>query len=114
MRILRGETAADDSNIDFEMSDEEVEVKPRRKKKGKKGKKGGRTGRNVVGSLVGGEDSPAPARRVSELLAAILPDARQAVLRNAGHMLPLTHAQTLAALICGHLANVEDATKRAA
>uniref|UniRef100_A0A7S0RGA7 Clusterin-associated protein 1 n=1 Tax=Pyramimonas obovata TaxID=1411642 RepID=A0A7S0RGA7_9CHLO len=57
MRILRGETAADDSNIDFEMSDEEVEAKPRRKKKGKKGKKGGRGGRNVVGSLVGGEDS---------------------------------------------------------
>eukprot|EP00959_Pyramimonas_sp_CCMP1952_P218383 4567426-Pyramimonas_sp.AAC.1 len=44
MRILRGETAADDSNIDFEMSDEEVAIKPRRKKKAGKGKKKG--GRN--------------------------------------------------------------------
>mmetsp|Transcript_23290 Transcript_23290/g.38956 ORF Transcript_23290/g.38956 Transcript_23290/m.38956 type:complete len:412 (-) Transcript_23290:77-1312(-) len=59
MRILRGETAADDSNIDFEMSDEEVEVKPKRKGKAKKGKKkkAGRGGNNVVGSLVGGSDS---------------------------------------------------------
>jgi hypothetical protein len=53
MRILRGETAADDSNIDFEMSDEEVEVKPKRKGKAKKGKKkkAGRGGNNVVSNL---------------------------------------------------------------
>jgi pimeloyl-ACP methyl ester carboxylesterase len=64
--------------------------------------------------LVGGEASPAPVRRVSELLAETLPKARQVVLENAGHMLPLTHAETLAALIRGHLANVEDTTRRAA
>ena len=61
--------------------------------------------------LVGGEHSPAPARRVSDLLSATLPDARQAVLQGAGHMLPLTHAETLAALIRGHIANSENGAK---
>ena len=64
--------------------------------------------------LVSGADSPAPARRIADLLTAALPDARQAVLQGAGHMLPLSHAESLAALIRGHLANAESGARRAA
>jgi pimeloyl-ACP methyl ester carboxylesterase len=64
--------------------------------------------------LVSGAASPAPVRRIAELLSAALPDARQAVVQGAGHMLPLSHAGTLGALIRGHHENVEAAAKRAA
>ncbi len=64
--------------------------------------------------LVSGENSPASVHRIADLLSATLPDARQAVLRDAGHMLPLSHAETLGALIRGHLANTESDAKQAA
>ncbi|MDN3919193.1 alpha/beta fold hydrolase [Roseateles violae] len=49
--------------------------------------------------LVGGVLTREPARRVSELLAAWLPDARQHWLTRAGHLGPLTHASQVAELI---------------
>lgn len=64
--------------------------------------------------LVSGENSPAPVHRIADLLSSILPNARQAMLQGAGHMLPLSHAETLGALIRGHLANAESCFKRAA
>ena len=64
--------------------------------------------------LVSGENSPAPVHRIADLLSATLLDARQAVLQDAGHMLPLSHANTLGALIRGHFANSESGVKQAA
>ena len=42
--------------------------------------------------LVRGERSPQPTRRICELLAATLRDARLRTVEGAGHMAPLTHA----------------------
>ena len=64
--------------------------------------------------LVSGENSPAPVHRIADMLSSTLLDTRQAVLQGAGHMLPLSHAETLGALIRGHLANVESGAKQAA
>mmetsp|Transcript_30977 Transcript_30977/g.59803 ORF Transcript_30977/g.59803 Transcript_30977/m.59803 type:complete len:416 (-) Transcript_30977:1627-2874(-) len=59
MRILRGETAVDESHIDFAESDEEpVQAKPKKKTKSKKKKKSrGRGTGNVAGNLMGGVES---------------------------------------------------------
>lgn len=61
MRILRGETAVDESQLDDGESDEEPLVTKPRKKRSKKKKKGrGRGtlgGSNVAGNLMGGPDS---------------------------------------------------------
>ncbi len=64
--------------------------------------------------LVSGESSPAPVHRIADLLSSTLLDTRQAVLQGAGHMLPLSHADTLSALIRGHFANAESGVKQAA
>ena len=64
--------------------------------------------------LVSGENSPALVHRISDLLSSTLLDTRHAVLRGAGHMLPLSHAETLGALIRGHHANAESGVKQAA
>ncbi len=53
--------------------------------------------------LVRGERSPAPARRICELLADALPDVRLRLLPGAGHMAPLTHPDAVNALITEHL-----------
>jgi pimeloyl-ACP methyl ester carboxylesterase len=54
--------------------------------------------------LVGGEKSPAAARRVVALLAGALPDARAVTIEGAGHMGPLTHAARFNELLVAHLA----------
>ena len=64
--------------------------------------------------LVSGENSPAPVRRIADMLASTLPDARQAVFQGAGHMLPLSHAESLGALIRGHPANAGSGAQQAA
>jgi len=53
--------------------------------------------------LLRGSDSPAPARRVAELLAERLPQARLKTIEGAGHMLPLTHKDAVNAAIAEHL-----------
>ena len=53
--------------------------------------------------LLLGERSPQPTRRICELLAATLPEARLRILDGAGHMAPLTHRDAVNALIAEHL-----------
>lgn len=53
--------------------------------------------------LLQGARSPRPTRRICELLARVMPDARLITLNDAGHMAPLTHADQVNALIAAHL-----------
>nr|WP_229583399.1 alpha/beta hydrolase [Paracoccus sp. S-4012] len=54
--------------------------------------------------LIRGADSPGSIARIEEALAARLPDARQAVVAGAAHMVPITHPDDVAALIAENLA----------
>jgi pimeloyl-ACP methyl ester carboxylesterase len=53
--------------------------------------------------LLQGARSPRPTRRICELLARVMPDAKLITLNDAGHMAPLTHADQVNALIGAHL-----------
>lgn len=53
--------------------------------------------------LLRGSESPAPARRIAELLAERLPQARLLTIEGAGHMLPLTHKDAVNAAVAAHL-----------
>ena len=53
--------------------------------------------------LVQGGASPLPTRRVCGQLARVVHDARLEVVEGAGHMLPLTHAERVNAIVAGHL-----------
>lgn len=53
--------------------------------------------------IVRGALSPRPTRRICELLAQALPEARLVTLEGAGHMAPLTHADQVNDLVAGHL-----------
>jgi pimeloyl-ACP methyl ester carboxylesterase len=50
-----------------------------------------------------GSASPLPTRRIAELLAEALPNARLRTIEGAGHMLPLTHREAVNAAIAEHL-----------
>ncbi len=50
-----------------------------------------------------GDRTPATTRRVAELLSENIPEAELAMITEAGHMLPLTHAELVGELIAGHL-----------
>lgn len=54
--------------------------------------------------ILEGSESPAIIAAVNRALAARLPQAERAVVAGAGHMLPLSHADTVAALVQRHLA----------
>jgi pimeloyl-ACP methyl ester carboxylesterase len=64
--------------------------------------------------LLRGENSPAPSRRIVEMLAAILPRARVEVIPGAGHMSPFSHANAVNAAIRRHLDGASAARDRAA
>ena len=49
--------------------------------------------------------SPQPTRRICELLATTLRDARLRIVEGAGHMSPLTHRDAVNALVAEHLAS---------
>jgi pimeloyl-ACP methyl ester carboxylesterase len=53
--------------------------------------------------LLRGSASPLPTRRIAELLAEALPNARLRTIEGAGHMLPLTHREAVNAAIAEHL-----------
>ncbi len=53
--------------------------------------------------LVQGSASPLPARRICGQLARIVFESRLEVVEGAGHMLPLTHAERVNALVAAHL-----------
>jgi pimeloyl-ACP methyl ester carboxylesterase len=61
-------------------------------------------GLHVPTVLLSGDRGPLPARRVSELLAGVLPEAVLTVIAGAGHMGPLTHAGPVDAAIAAQLA----------
>jgi pimeloyl-ACP methyl ester carboxylesterase len=54
--------------------------------------------------LLAGDRGPSPVRRVLQLLAGVLPSAIHGVIAGAGHMAPVTHAETVNAAITAHLA----------
>lgn len=54
--------------------------------------------------LVQGEVSPAPTRRIGELLARVLPDADVRFIAGAGHMAPITHREAVNTLVIAHIA----------
>ena len=53
--------------------------------------------------LLTGDHGPIAARRVTELLAGVVPHAVHRVITGAGHMAPLTHAAPVNAAITTHL-----------
>jgi pimeloyl-ACP methyl ester carboxylesterase len=64
--------------------------------------------------LVAGGRSPAPARRIVDLIETALPRARLKVVPDAGHMLPLTHAEVVARLLTEHLLPASEEPRAAA
>ncbi|MFQ5937232.1 MAG: alpha/beta fold hydrolase [Acidiferrobacterales bacterium] len=55
-----------------------------------------------------GEKTPAPTRRIAELLADTVPNTHYQTIPGAGHMSPLTHADLVNAVISEHLARNRD------
>jgi pimeloyl-ACP methyl ester carboxylesterase len=53
--------------------------------------------------IVRGEYAPAPTRLIADMLLPIFPDARHAVVAEAGHMGPVTHPDAVNALIVSHI-----------
>jgi pimeloyl-ACP methyl ester carboxylesterase len=53
--------------------------------------------------VIRGTQSPSPSCRIVQMLAGTLPDARIALVENAGHMSPLTHPEAVGKLIAAHL-----------
>ena len=55
--------------------------------------------------LLCGGCSPAPMRRLFEMLATSIPSSKGLILKGAGHMSPLTHANAVNSEIASHLAS---------
>lgn len=53
--------------------------------------------------VVQGACSPLPARRICELLAAVLADGQLSKIEGAGHMAPLTHRDSVNTLVEAHV-----------
>ena len=53
--------------------------------------------------IVLGTQSPAPARHAGKALARVLPRGSMITVRGAGHMLPVTHAEALTAILAARL-----------
>jgi pimeloyl-ACP methyl ester carboxylesterase len=64
--------------------------------------------------LIQGARSPAPTRRICELLAGILPLARLRIVEGAGHMAPLTHPGAVNELVAAHLSSQLEEVSHAA
>lgn len=62
-------------------------------------------------TLVCGEDTTAPDRRVTELLRDAIGASRYVTIPGAAHMSPLTHAHDVAQIIRAHLERGDDAAK---
>jgi len=58
-----------------------------------------------------GEHAPTPTRQIAEMLPAILPDARQAVIAGVGHMGPFTHGTVVSELIAARVGAAETAIR---
>lgn len=64
--------------------------------------------------IVRGGRSPAPVQRIAQLIAGTAPRARLHTYRAGGHMLPITHPETVAALLVAHLSGATDTLPAAA
>ena len=64
--------------------------------------------------LLAGDHGPITARRVTELLAGVVPHAVHRVIVGAGHMAPVTHAAPVNAAITAHLAGPHSGASAAA
>jgi pimeloyl-ACP methyl ester carboxylesterase len=62
---------------------------------------GGLEGLTMPIHLIGGAQSPPIADAILRALAARMPKARKSTIAGAGHMLPITHPEALAALLQG-------------
>jgi GNAT superfamily N-acetyltransferase len=62
--------------------------------------------------LVHGSDSPAPMAPIVMTLTKVLPQARTLRVPGAGHMLPITHAETVNQAIIAHLSAAGTSTLR--
>ena len=54
----------------------------------------------VPSLLIAGGRSPGPVRHIVSRLAEVMPAARKVCIEDAAHMIPLTHAEALAGLLC--------------
>ncbi len=61
-----------------------------------------------------GSASPAPARRIAEIVAGNLPRSSLQTIEGAGHMLPLTHADVVNRAIVEHLSGCSASRRPAA
>ena len=61
-----------------------------------------------------GDASPAPSRRIVEMLAANMPCSRVEAIPGAGHMSPFTHVHVVNRHVCGHLDALTSAAPMAA
>ena len=64
--------------------------------------------------LVCGTESPAPVRRIVSLLDVAIPRVQISLVPGAGHMLPLTHAETVNRDIASHLNHTRTRIERVA
>lgn len=64
--------------------------------------------------LLCGSEAPAPTRMVASGLAAMIPSAVRAVIDGAGHMGPVTHAETVAEAMAAHVRRAEARRRRLA
>ncbi|SOE00514.1 alpha/beta fold hydrolase [Caenispirillum bisanense] len=62
--------------------------------------------------IVEGDQSPAPSRRICRLLGAALPCMMLHTVPRAGHMGPVTHAETVNAVIASFLEDVSRGSRR--
>jgi pimeloyl-ACP methyl ester carboxylesterase len=62
--------------------------------------------------IMRGEHVPRPTRKIAEMLASVVPDARLAVIDGAGHMGPSTHGSVVSELIAAHIGAAEAAIRR--
>jgi len=62
--------------------------------------------------LVRGDRSPEPMRRLVDALHILMPGSGRGVIGGANHLLPLTHATQLSALVAAHLHAASERTLR--
>ena len=62
--------------------------------------------------IMRGEHAPRPTRKIAEMLASLVPEARLAVIDGAGHMGPSTHGYLVSELIAAHIGAAEAAIRR--
>ena len=64
--------------------------------------------------ILRGDRSPAPVRRIADLLAGALPQVRTEILHGAGHMLPLTHRHIVNPIVAQQVRSAAGHERRAA